>query len=201
MNIFLDYGEKARFLIKMLTIMVIIEFAIIIIFAFSLTKRNIVYINPSYIVGKTQVGYIPNEYAEQVALLFINYLGNFSSLSVKKQFYNAFVLEGTDLQSKNLNTLKREAQEIESSGIVVQTTPVESKVEKEGATFRVSVKAHRVSFVSGFKTSEKEVQYIIFLKQKSPTKENPLGMEVINYEYQILRDITGNTSNVSGSSQ
>jgi len=201
MNIFLDYGEKARFLIKTLTVMVIIEFAIIIIFAFSLSKRNIVYINPSYIVGKTQVGYIPNEYAEQVALLFINYLGNFSPLSVKKQFYNAFVLEGTDLQSKNLNTLKREAQEIESSGMVVQTTPVESKVEKEGDTFRVSVKAHRVSFVSGFKTSEKEVQYIIFLKQKSPTKENPLGMEVINYEYQILRDITGNTSNVSGSSQ
>ena len=201
MNIFLDYGEKAKFLIKTLTVMVIIEFAIIIIFAFSLSKRNIVYINPSYIVGKTQVGYIPNEYAEQVALLFINYLGNFSPLSVKKQFYNAFVLEGTDLQSKNLNTLKREAQEIESSGMVVQTTPVESKVEKEGDTFRVSVKAHRVSFVSGFKTSEKEVQYIIFLKQKSPTKENPLGMEVINYEYQILRDITGNTSNVSGSSQ
>lgn len=194
MNIFVDYGEKAKFLIKLLTIIVIVQFIVIVIFAFNFSKRNIIYINPAVIMGKTQIGYVPDEYAEHVALLFINYLGNFSPLTVKKQFYNAYILQSPSLQRQTLTTLKNEANEVENGKIVVQTTPIKTEISKNNNIYRVTVNAHRVSFISGFKTSEKEVQYVIDLKPASPTKENYLGMEVINYDYKIIRDISSNNN-------
>lgn len=201
MNIFVDYGEKAKFLIKLLIIMVAIQFIVIILLSLNFTKRSIVYINPSAIVGKTQIGYVPDEYAEHVALLFINYLGNFSPLTVKKQFYNAYVLQSPSLQAKTLNTLKEEANSAESGGIIVQTTPVKTEIKKENNIYKVTVTAHRVSIVSGYVISNKEVEYVIKLKPASPTKENYLGMEVIDYEYKIVRDIKDNNPGLNNSNK
>jgi len=195
---FVDYGEESRFLIKILTTLVILLTCIIVILGFLTVKQKILYINPSVITGTARVGYIPDDYVSYFAMTFVFFRGNANPYSVLEQYKTAYQMMSPRLQSAEKSALEKEVDEIQKSQMSIQTTPVSDSVKYNGDEYIVSIKAIKVSWVYGKESSKEEINYTIVCKKSNIRKSNPFGMEVVSYDFKT-RPIPDNyTVNTAG---
>ena len=193
MNLFVGYGEDARFTIRLLTLLVAVESLVIMALGFFAVRQRIIYVNPSNVIGSAYVGYVPEEAAGYFGLSFISFLGNVNQYSVKDQYQTAYLLMSPKLASAMKRTLESDMSEIQKSDMSIQTTPLDVKVTGDGETFSIEIEATRMSYVYGQETKREKLRYTLRC-QKAPTRKwNPFGLEVTSYDNEVVasgRNIT-----------
>lgn len=188
MSIFVEYGKDSRFLIKILTLIVVVESVVMLVMAAYTVKQRIVYVNPNNVVGTTKVGHVPDEYAAYFGLAFLSFLGNVNSISIDEQYKTAFLLMSPQLQSNVKAVLLKDMEEIKRSNMTMQVTPLNYKIEQQDDIYTTTIEAVRVSFVYGQETRKSLATYILKCKKGRITKNNPFGLEVVSYEIKSISD-------------
>jgi len=200
LRFFLEYAEDTRFLLRVMTLIVCVESAVIMILGFMAVRQRIVYINPSQVIGTAYVGHVPDEAAGYFALSFLSFFGNVNKYSALEQYKSAYLLMSPQLQSLMKTTLEKEIDEITRSDISIQITPTAPpKITGDGASFTIVVDAVRRSFVYGQEAKNETLRYTIKCQKARTRRSNPFGLEVTSYDSQVVS--TGVVSASAGNKQ
>lgn len=191
MPFFLDYAKDSRYLIKILTFLIVLETLVILALGFLSIKPRVIYINPSTVVGTARVGYVPDEAAVFFGMSFISFFGNVNPYSALEQYKVTYNLMSPKLQSAMKTKLENEIKEIEKSNMSIQTTPVKAEVKKsESDNITLEIEAVRISYVYGQETKKDKILYTLNCQKTATRKSNPFGLEVVSYDNKIVA--TGN---------
>lgn len=186
MKFFLEYAEDTRFLMRILTAIVCIETFIIGILGFSVIKQRIIYINPSSIIGTTNIGYVPDEMVGYFGTAFVSYLGNFNPEAVVGQYKAAFKLMAPGLQSNIRGVFEKDVKDVELNNVTLQTVPLKYEVSSRNEnTFSIKIDALRLSYAYGQEAQRVKVLYTINCEKTRPNTYNPFGLQVTRYDFQI----------------
>lgn len=188
MAFFLEYGEDQRFLIKALVIIACVAVAAVVVLGVLSVKERITYINPTGVMGTTNAGYVPDEYAVYFGMTFLYFLGNVNKYSVEEQYKSAFQLMAQKLQSAMQSTLETEMAEIKRSNMSIETATLTYSpvVRGDNDTFTLSLEAVRVSYVMGQPGKTDKLLYTINCRKARTMKSNPFGLEVTSYENKVI---------------
>lgn len=183
---FVEYGKDSRFLIRILTIIVVVQAVVIMALGFLAVKQRVLYVNPSKAIGTAYVGYVSDDSAAFFGMAFLYFLGNVNKYSVIEQYKTAYLLMSPQLQSAMKRTLDSDAADVAKSDISVETTPLTYKVEGNGEEFAVTINTTRISYVYGQPGKEELLQYAINCRKGHISKFNPYGLEVTSYDTKTL---------------
>lgn len=190
MKFFLEYAEDTRFLMRILTGIVCVETFIIGLLGFSVIKQRIIYINPSSIIGTTNIGYVPDEMVGYFGTAFVSYLGNFNPEAVVGQYKGAFKLMSPGLQSNIRTVFEKDVKDVEVNNITLQTVPLKYEVSnRSGDSFTIKIDALRLSYAYGQEAQKVKVLYTINCEKTRPNTYNPFGLQVTQYDFQIDKTV------------
>ncbi len=198
MSLFVNYGDDARFVTKVLTIIIVVETLVIAFLGFFSVKKDIVYINPSNVIGTARVGYVPDDAVAFFGMAFLSFIGNVNPYSVFEQYKSAYELMSPRLQSGMLTSLNKDIKQIGSSNISIQTIPLKYTVVSSGDIYTLNIEAVKVSYAYGQESQNLKLLYTIKCDKTTTSPVNPFGLEVLSYDWKVTEKNIGNTGAGSG---